>query len=181
MTTAESNMLPWSIWRRAAAEDGVDGDLANLYRRLDEQVALRGPTCWISGRCCNFDAYGHLLYVTGLEVAWVVRQVGQSTTTAAALRENLNEQPDAPRDTQAACPFQTGTLCGIHAVRPLGCRVFFCEQGTQEWQQELYESFLTDLRSLHDVHDLPYRYLEWREALRLEKEDRLGQGNERKE
>ena len=47
----------------------------------------------------------------------------------------------------------------------MGCRVFFCERGTQQWQNELYEAFLARLRALHDDLDLPYRYMEWRGGL----------------
>jgi hypothetical protein len=44
--------------------------------------------------------------------------------------------------------------------------VFFCQQGTEQWQQDLYEHAMTRLRSLHETHALPYRYMEWRAALR---------------
>ena len=49
--------------------------------------------------------------------------------------------------------------------RPLGCRVFFCQQGTEDWQHELYERFLARLKALHEQYDVAYRYLEWRAAL----------------
>ena len=61
--------------------------------------------------------------------------------------------------------FQAGGLCTVHAIRPMGCRVFFCQQGTEDWQRDLYEKYLNDLRALHDAHGVPYRYLEWRSAL----------------
>jgi hypothetical protein len=48
----------------------------------------------------------------------------------------------------------------------MGCRVFFCQEGTQGWQQELYEQFLAELRRMHEDRGLPYRYMEWRAGLR---------------
>jgi Fe-S-cluster containining protein len=66
----------------------------------------------------------------------------------------------------ASCVYQIDKLCSIHTIRPMGCRVFFCQEGTSEWQHELYESFLTRLRTLHDELKIPYRYMEWRAGLR---------------
>ena len=60
-----------------------------------------------------------------------------------------------------ACPYQVGGLCSTHLIRPLGCRVFFCQAGTEEWQQDLYETFLRRLTRLHEQHDVPYRYMDW--------------------
>ena len=143
----------WPRWRAAAGDAVVDAALRGLYARLDSAIQERGPTCWLSGRCCNFDAFGHRLYVTGLETAWLLMRVS-----------------DVPRpdrvDPRGPCPFQIDKMCSVHALRPLGCRVFFCEEATQAWQHETYERFLTELRGLHDAHGLPYRYMEWRTALR---------------
>ena len=170
-----SDHLPWSAWRAAASDPVIDGALGALYDRLDSDVAKRGPTCWISGRCCRFDAYGHSLYVTGLEVAWVLGKSRKSQVASVASRGALDdsgpaarsvtmESGDAPAD--GACPFQAGGLCRIREIRPLGCRVFFCQHGTEDWQRDLYERYLGDLRSLHDDYDVAYRYLEWRAALK---------------
>ena len=70
-----SDHLPWAAWRAAASNPQISGALGDLYGRLDADVAHRGPTCWVSGRCCRFDEYDHRLYVTGLEVAWVVTRL----------------------------------------------------------------------------------------------------------
>ena len=63
------------------------------------------------------------------------------------------------------CAFQVNGMCGIHTIRPLGCRIFFCQEGTQDWQQDVYEQFQQRIRRLHDEHELPYRYMEWRAGL----------------
>ncbi len=144
------------IWRRlyAAARDEVIADrLRELYNDLDLAVQARGPTCWSSGKCCHFEAYGHRLYVTALEIAWLLQQHATPPIAAADV------------DLCGDCPFQQARLCGVHPLRPLGCRIFFCQAGTQDWQQELYEVFLRRLRQLHESHDLPYRYMEWRAGL----------------
>ena len=83
----EEDLAAWSAWREAAALPEVRGAIRSLYEELDAAVAARGPTCWVSGECCKFDAYGHRLYVTGLEIAVF-----------------LQRTPQPPRKTDAAEP-----------------------------------------------------------------------------
>ncbi|MFA9479163.1 hypothetical protein ACERK3_12800 [Phycisphaerales bacterium AB-hyl4] len=152
---------PWQTWHDAAARRDIDRALRDLYARLDADIASRGPTCWTSGRCCNFDAFGHRLYVTGLEIAWF-RQHAPSPNTRTPPASPLSlPQLQLP----AACRYQVDGKCSTHAVRPLGCRIFFCQTGTEHWQHELYEQYLNDLRELHDREALPYAYMEWRAGL----------------
>ena len=311
---AESDAQLWAAWFDAAARAEIDHTIRRLYHELDGEVAARGPTCWQSGKCCHFDAYGHRLYVTGLEIAWVVDrlspQVVPTPLTVSSSRQREHEQPrgDNPRQTadehapkavdtppnagqtnalplapdrtgfmqnqgdEAAavsagarahhrlspqvvptpltvsysrqrepeqprgdnprqatdehapkavdtppnagqtnvlplapdrtglgerpgeeaitrdvrmhplpislptgegaeattpggCPFQRDKLCTVHTIRPLGCRIFFCQAGTQDWQHDLCERYLARFRTLHDAYALPYRYLEWRTGL----------------
>lgn len=147
----------WQQWAAAAATPKISDALTALYTDIDTAVRAKGPTCWTSGKCCKFDTFqgGHLLYVTGLEIAWVLRQ-------PATLATGLDPSNVGP---EGACAFQAQGLCNVHSVRPLGCRIFFCQQGTQDWQQDLYEKFLTQLRDLHDQEQLEYRYMEWRGGL----------------
>lgn len=177
MSMIDSQTRPWSRWHRAAAAPAVDTDMRRLYERLDAQVAQRGPVCWVSGRCCQFDAYGHLLFVTGLEAAWVLRQTAQRPNATHEPNRHTKPSPTfvadqvtEPARADGACPFQLNRLCSVHTVRPMGCRVFFCQHGTEDWQHELYERFLAELRGLHDDHELPYYYMEWRQALREARE-----------
>jgi hypothetical protein len=67
---------------------------------------------------------------------------------------------------QEGCPFQVGRLCGVHGIRPLGCRLFFCDVGCVPWQQELYERCHAELKRLHERLDIRYFYVEWRQGLR---------------
>ncbi|MEE9405035.1 MAG: hypothetical protein V3V20_09080 [Algisphaera sp.] len=169
-TESESNL--WNEWREAARRPEVDAALQELYGALDGAIAERGPTCWASGKCCKFDEFGHRLYVTGLEVAWFLNQVerGEVDMTAAengagmagqAVKVRLPQLAEHP----GACPYQVAGRCTTHKIRPLGCRIFFCQKGTESWQQDLYESFLKRLQGLHDAHGLAYRYLDWMAGL----------------
>lgn len=71
---------------------------------------------------------------------------------------------DAAR-ARGGCPFQQSNLCSVHAIKPLGCRVYFCDRSAQEWQRSLSEAALADIRAIHDAHAIEYRYGEWREML----------------
>lgn len=148
-------MTHWHTWRTAARDPAVDGAIRNLYDALGDAVRAHAPLCWMSGRCCSFDTFEHRLYVTGLEIAWVLGQ----------LPHEQAEHARAAVKPTGACVFQTDGLCGIHAIRPMGCRIFFCQHGTAGWQSELYEQCLSDLRALHEAHQLPYQYMEWRAGL----------------
>ncbi|MEQ9454012.1 MAG: YkgJ family cysteine cluster protein [Phycisphaeraceae bacterium] len=163
----------WTHCFAAARNADVDGAIANLYADLDQAVADRSPRCDQSGRCCDFDGYKHRLYVTALETARFLIHVSPATMS----------KPHDPRRgglpiltaSKPACVYQHDKLCTVHTIRPLGCRVFFCEPGTEAWQQDTYEHFMSRLRDLHDSHRIPYAYIEWRASLD-EAAEALGRG-----
>lgn len=128
--------------------------IAELYDQVQREIALRRPVCVISGRCCHFEEFGHRLFVTTLEMAAFVR--GLSTPGANALSAWDG----------SGCPFQKNKLCSVHPIRPFGCRMFFCDATSTEWQNEQYERFHGELKRLHERLEVPYFYIEWREALR---------------
>lgn len=167
----------WQAWRQAVAGEPVRRAVAAIFADIDQQIAARRPTCWLSGRCCHFEAFGHRLYVTGLEIAWLLAELADTANSPVAAAGDSHAPADtiatassqspwqARLEPKGLCPFQVNKLCTVHAIRPLGCRIFFCQEGTDVWQHELYEEFLTRLRRLHDGYALPYRYMEWRMGL----------------
>jgi Fe-S-cluster containining protein len=167
----------------AAARSEVRAAVARVYAELQAEIDRRKPRCDASGRCCRFEEFGHRLYVTTIELAAFVSQL-------AAISGNCHPEGSGsdPRDlgkrkpfdaevpqvatapfgmTIAAggCPFQVGGLCSVHSIRPFGCRVFFCDPTSDEWQHAQYERFHAQLKRLHEEFDVPYRYVEWRQAL----------------
>jgi Fe-S-cluster containining protein len=136
----------------AAARPQVGERIAQIYNQLQAEIDHRRPLCVISGRCCRFDEYGHRLYVTTAELA--------------AFVQACRDRPMPPASpVSAGCPFQVGKLCGVHPIRPLGCRIFFCDATAVDWQRDLYERFHGDLKRLHEELAIPYAYVEWRSAL----------------
>ncbi len=143
-------------WLAAVGRAEVSTALEGVFAEVGRAVAARGPVCWASGRCCNFERSGHSLFVTGLEAAYTVSRL------SAPLLE-----PEIDRAlARGGCPFQVGNLCGVHAIKPIACRVYFCDRSAQAWQQDLSERLQRDVRSLHDRFGVAYRYAEWRGLLR---------------
>ncbi len=121
--------------------EGFRQELVHLYEELDREIERLGVRCQLSGRCCRFDEWGHMLFVS-----WV-----EAKLLAA-------EPPSSARLTSGRCPYQVGNLCTAHARRPLGCRVFFCDPTYQEVMAELAERYHDRLKRLYLKYGLPWRY-----------------------
>ncbi len=122
-----------------------------VYDEVQRAVDARKPRCDVSGRCCQFEQYGHLLFVTTIELA------------AFALERRAADDPHVI--VGDGCPYQVNRLCTVHDTRPFGCRIYFCDPTAQEWQQSQYEQFHLRIRALHDELAIPYFYVEWRQGL----------------
>jgi Fe-S-cluster containining protein len=142
----------------ASQRPNVRDAVARVYADLQVQIDARKPLCSASGRCCRFEEYGHRLYVTTMELAAFVYEMQLNGPLPIA---NLQR----PIASSPGCPFQVDGLCGVHAIRPFGCRIFFCDATSDEWQHQQYERLHAELKRLHEALDVPYRYVEWRHAL----------------
>ncbi|HET6251951.1 MAG TPA: hypothetical protein VFE47_29975 [Tepidisphaeraceae bacterium] len=176
----------------AAGRVDVGEAVAAVYSALADEIDLRRPICKTSGRCCRFEEFGHRLYVTTLELAKFVgdRSASQAAFNAQNAAGAARETGDcaqgpgrrglpifpnpkseisnpAPTAGETGCRFQISGLCGVHAIRPFGCRIFFCDETSTQWQHALYERLHGKLRSLHDELRVPYHYVEWRFALKV--------------
>lgn len=133
--------------------------VARLYHDLQVEIEKRRPLCVASGRCCKFEQFGHRLFVTTLELAKLSHDLEQGVWP--------DELADAQKNWKGpGCPFQIGTLCGVHLIRPFGCRIFFCDETARDWQEQQYALFHERLKSLHSGLKVPYFYVEWRMALK---------------
>ena len=145
----------------AAARAEVRAAVGAVYADVRREVDLRRPRCEISGRCCRFEEYGHRLFVTTAELAAFVHGLGDMTGGARPLAL----APAGPWDG-TGCPFQSNKMCGVHAIRPFGCRMFFCDATSTDWQNDAYERFHDRLKRVHEELAVPYFYVEWRQALK---------------
>ena len=140
----------------ASARDDVRAGVRQIYADLQQRIDQRRPVCLVSGRCCRFDEYGHRLYVTTAELAAFLAETRGTVPLPA--------RGTVPLTRQGGCVFQNGKLCRVHAIRPMGCRIFFCDATATDWQRETYEHFHARLKELHRDLSIPYAYVEWRLA-----------------
>lgn len=128
----------------------LTGVLERFYADTDLAIAAHAPICHNRGECCQFETFGHSLFVTTLELVYFVR--GQRATWL--------------EPSNGSCPYQQGGQCTARPHRPLGCRVFYCDPADKDWQGPEYESRLMALRRLGAEYGVVYRYVEWLSALR---------------
>jgi Fe-S-cluster containining protein len=135
--------VPEAAWRAALEE------LDRIYADLDAELPRHKFLCQASGDCCDFDAFGHRLYASTLEVERFFR-------TAPPGRANEN-----PR----SCPaWGKDRLCTAREGRMLGCRTFFCAGGQGADPNAIYERYYRRVKDVHERHGIPFRYadiVEW--------------------
>lgn len=150
-------------WMHAVGNHDVCTALGGVYAMIASEVAARSPACWASGRCCNFKEAGHRLYVTGLEGAYaMLAPADNAPVTGAGRVVPLMQVPaGGVVSPLARCPFLAGNACGIHTMKPLACRTYFCDATTSDWQQALTERGVREVRAIHDRFGIEYRYAEW--------------------
>ena len=119
-------------------------ELSALYDALDQAVAVHAPSCALSGRCCRFREYGHMLFLSEPEAVLLVADA---------------PRPIRPLDAGESCPWQDQSgRCTARAARPLGCRVFFCDPRFESTASALSETFLTRLKQLCEIKGWPWNY-----------------------
>jgi Fe-S-cluster containining protein len=119
--------------------------IAQLYQWLDEQA---GGSCNSCGNCCDFDSYGHRLYVTIPEMMYLAEKIG---------KENIKPM------TTGRCPYQVDNRCSVHPHRFVSCRIFFC-RGDAKKQSLLSEEAISKLKALCLEFAIPYRYSDLKTA-----------------
>jgi hypothetical protein len=138
-------------------ESGPEAELQVLYDQVDREVARLGPVCELSGRCCRFAEYGHTLFVSALEIRYLV---------AGAPR------PSRPLDRGENCPWQDRLgRCTARDTRPLGCRIFHCDPTYQESAHEISERFIRDLKTITQRWDLAWNYAPLHDHLARERDE----------
>lgn len=122
--------------------DDVRREVLEVYAAVDAAVAAAGPRCDASGRCCRFTEYGHTLFLSRFEA------------------ERLLEAapPFVPPVSREACPFQVGNLCTARESRPLGCRIYFCDERYTDTGNRITEDAVGELKRIADAHGTGWRY-----------------------
>jgi hypothetical protein len=132
--------------------DRFRGRLRTLYADLDSAVSRLSPVCQLSGRCCRFQEYGHTLFLSAPEAAYLLAE---------------SPRPSRPLDDGASCPWQDSLgRCTAREGRPLGCRVYYCDPAYAPHASGLSEEFLGRLKRLVEELELPWNYAPLHDHLR---------------
>ena len=120
-------------------------ELEALYADLERELSALAPRCELSARCCRFKDFGHQLWTSDLELAY--------------LRSRHGAPPAG--GPEGVCPFLQAGRCGAREGRMLGCRIFFCDPAYKDAMGPLYERYHRRVKELHVRHGIPYRYGEF--------------------
>ncbi len=124
--------------------DQIKAPLEELYRDFDRWIAVEGPVCELSGRCCRFLEYDHTLFLTVLESAYLIANA---------------PNPVRPLDDGATCPWQDHQgRCTARDARPLGCRAYFCDPRYEGKAGPLTERGLARLRTIVETLGTSWSY-----------------------
>lgn len=132
--------------------EAIIDEIDRLYQWLDQTLASRKTIvgkCTACGKCCNFDLYGHRLYVTHAEMLYFSAKIGP---------ENLKPM------RAGQCPYLEDNRCSVHENRFSGCRIYGC-QGDSDLQGQLTEQTLDKIKALCNQYDIPYEYMDLCQAL----------------
>jgi Fe-S-cluster containining protein len=119
-----------------------------IYSWLDAGIAAIGRGCRACGNCCDFDAYGHRLYVTTPEFIYFKHFVG----------------PDLKPMPTGVCPYRVDNKCTVYPYRFSGCRIFDCRTDALA-QTKLCEQSIHRFKELCNTLNIPYRYVYLKDAL----------------
>jgi Fe-S-cluster containining protein len=121
--------------------------VAEVYTWIECQVTEHAKLvglCDACGKCCDFDAFDHRLFVTPPEVMF--------------LTANLGSEGIKPMIT-SLCPYNIKGKCSVYEYRFAGCRIFYCK-GDKNFQSQLSESALKKFKSICDDFQIPYHYID---------------------
>ncbi len=120
-------------------------EVAEIYNWIDKQLCdnrdLAGR-CNACGKCCDFGAFDHRLFVTVPELMYLAAYLNV---------DNLLPMPTG------RCPYNIDGKCTVYEYRFSGCRIFCC-RGDVDFQSSLSEAALEKLKSICLKFEIPYRY-----------------------
>ena len=123
-------------------------EVQQVYDWLGEQIQAMKPSCRACGTCCDFDAYGHRLYITTPEMLYFLHTIEKEMRFM----------------TDGVCPYREGGRCGAYACRFAACRIFYCTGDTRR-QHELSELAVQRFKQICVQNELSYRYIDLKHAL----------------
>ena len=137
---------------RLTTNEKLLDEVAEIYDWLDSQINSKlSSECEACGKCCDFKAFGHRLFVTLPELLYLAEKL------------NVEKLKTMPKDI---CPYNVGGKCTVHEYRFSGCRIFNCKTDANI-QSDLSEAVLEKLKEVSEKFRIPYRYVDLAIALNV--------------
>ena len=127
---------------RLNAPSQIIREVDAVYQWLNEQLAKMDSSCQACGDCCDFESFGHKLYVTTPELQYFQHHLG----------------PDIKAMPTDVCPYRMDGKCTVYPYRVSGCGIFSCS-GDTEKENTLCEQAISKFKILCDKHRIPYHYV----------------------
>ena len=119
-----------------------------IYQWIDQQLAQMDSSCRACGDCCDFESFGHKLYITTPELLYFQHFISPQAMTTGI------------------CPYRIDGKCTVYPYRFSGCRVFSCK-GDAEKENALCEQAIKKLKTLCDKHLISYHYVYLKRGLEM--------------
>jgi Fe-S-cluster containining protein len=122
-----------------------------IYQNLHLQPESSGQSCKACGKCCDFESFGHRLYITTPELLYFKTKLVENKISLLPM-------------TDGACPYRKENQCSVYFWRFAGCRIFNCT-GDTDLQSSLSEGTIASCKSLCIQSGLEYGYMDLKSAL----------------
>lgn len=126
--------------------------VAEVYAWIDNEIKTGIPNdhkCIGCGNCCDFNSFGHRLFITSPEMLYFRIKTG---------RQNILHMPDG------ICPYRIDGKCSVHENRFAGCRIFYCK-ANEDIQSQLSEESIKRFKNICEEFQMPYQYKDLASAL----------------
>lgn len=123
-------------------------EVSAIYQTLDKQLAAMDLSCQACGNCCDFESFGHKLYITTPELIYFAHFISPKEMTADI------------------CPYRVDGKCTVYPYRFSGCRIFSC-RGDAEKENALCEQTISKLKTLCNEYGIRYHYVYLKAGLEM--------------
>jgi Fe-S-cluster containining protein len=113
-----------------ALTDQLRQGMKDLYNVLDNELAKQNFKCEACGRCCHLVKWDHEIWLTQMELSYLIEEHGLRRTT-----------------TPGVCPYLENNQCIARSGRTLGCRVFHCSVN-QDVLSDIYDKYFRLIKEL---------------------------------
>ncbi len=146
-----AGMPPWGpppVFARPSAEAVVA--VKDVYGEMETALGPAADACRACGRCCRFREGAIVLFASSLEMAVLMAEAGPPDASRYVV--------GGPVAGNWVCPYQEGNRCAERAVRPLGCRTYFCDTDAGAQGRAVHAHALDRLRTVAREHGHPWWY-----------------------